>query len=796
MMSKRLFLSMLVLLLALLTACGAEPTATLPPTQAVQTWTASPQPTDTPLPPTDTLLPPTDIPSPTPVPVPVFEEADCPFDLPAGQVDGRTVECGYLEVLEDRADPVGRADSDSAMLRLAVAIFRHPDGDPEPDPVIYLEGGPGGSALEFASLSFGDLSAPIFAANRDLILFDQRGVGLSEPALDCPALTELSVELLDNEMDGEELTYQEMDDLYLETALACGEELRENADLSDYNSDASAADVDDLRRALGYDQVNLWGISYGTRLALEVIRDYPEGVRSVVLDSVVPPDVDTEVEGPANVARALDLLFASCAADEACNAAYPDLRAVFFDIVDRLNESPAAFPVTDALTGEVYDAIMNGDDMLGLLAQSLYQTDIIPMLPQIIYDASEGSYELLARIAGSLLAVREGMSDGMQYSVQCNEEVSFSSATAFEAALAEHPELEGLYASTDGEPATFALCAGWDAGQADASANEPVTSAIPALVMSGQFDPVTPPDWGRRAAETLANSAFFEYPGEGHGVSTGYGCAAQMMTAFLDDPDSVPDDSCIAEMGPPQFALPAAAAIELEPFVSEEMDISGAIPAGWEDQGNGVYLRGASSMDATVLIVQGGPISADELLGLYVELLALDEMPEIAGEREANGLTWMLYPIEFQGQPADIALTQHADGLALIVLLVSEPAEYEEMSEAVFLPVVDALVPLGQPAADVAHAFMQALKDADYGRAYELCDPSLQDEFGSTADLESWMQDNGIELVEWSFPERNVMEDMVQVLGLGTFAGEKQTIIEVLLVELDGEWMIVGFHFQ
>jgi len=440
MMSKRLFLSMLVLLLALLTACGAEPTATLPPTQAVQTWTASPQPTDTPLPPTDTLLPPTDIPSPTPVPVPVFEEADCPFDLPAGQVDGRTVECGYLEVLEDRADPVGRADSDSAMLRLAVAIFRHPDGDPEPDPVIYLEGGPGGSALEFASLSFGDLSAPIFAANRDLILFDQRGVGLSEPALDCPALTELSVELLDNEMDGEELTYQEMDDLYLETALACGEELRENADLSDYNSDASAADVDDLRRALGYDQVNLWGISYGTRLALEVIRDYPEGVRSVVLDSVVPPDVDTEVEGPANVARALDLLFASCAADEACNAAYPDLRAVFFDIVDRLNESPAAFPVTDALTGEVYDAIMNGDDMLGLLAQSLYQTDIIPMLPQIIYDASEGSYELLARIAGSLLAVREGMSDGMQYSVQCNEEVSFSSATAFEAALgAETP---------------------------------------------------------------------------------------------------------------------------------------------------------------------------------------------------------------------------------------------------------------------------------------------------------------------------------------------------------------------
>jgi hypothetical protein len=269
-----------------------------------------------------------------------------------------------------------------------------------------------------------------------------------------------------------------------------------------------------------------------------------------------------------------------------------------------------------------------------------------------------------------------------------------------------------------------------------------------------------------------------------------------MMTAFLEDPGTVPEDSCIAEMGPPQFALPAAAAIELEPFINEEMDISGVIPAGWEDQGNGVYLRGASSLDGTVLIVQGGPISADELLGLYVELLGLDGVPQSVGEREANGLTWMLYAIEFQGQPADIALAEQADGLALIVLLVSEPAEYEDMSEAVFLPVVDALVPLAQPAADVAHAFMQALKDADYARAYELCEASLQEEFGSPADLEAWMQDNGIDLVEWSFPERNLMEGMIQVLGLGTFAGDRQAAIEVLLVEVDGEWLVVGFHFQ
>jgi pimeloyl-ACP methyl ester carboxylesterase len=729
MTSKRLSLWLvLTILLAMIVACGAEPMPTSPPpTEAVQVLTETPlPPTNTPVVPADTPLAPMDTPSPTPAPIPVFEEADCPFELPKGEVDGRTVECGYLEVPEDRTDP------GTATLRLAVAIF-HPDGDPEPDPVIYLEGGPGGSALEFARLSFETLSAPVFAANRDLILFDQRGVGLSEPVLDCPALTQLGIELLDNEIGGEELTYQEMDDLYLETALACGEELRGIADLSDYDSDASAADVEDLRRALGYDQVNLWGISYGTRLALEVMRDYPDGVRSVVLDSVVPPDVDPQVEGPANVDRALALLLDSCATDEGCNAAYPELRTVLFDTVDRLNESPAAFPVTDALTGEVYDAVMNGDDMLGLLAQSLYQTDVIPLLPQIIYDASDGSYGLLARIAGSRLAVREGMSDGTQFSVQCNEEVSFSSATAFEAALAEHPELEGLYASADGEPATFALCDGWGAGQADASANEPVTSAVPALVMSGEFDPVTPPDWGRRAAETLENGAFFEYPGEGHGVSPGDGCAAEMMTAFLEDPDAVPEDACMVEMGPPQFALPAGATIEFEPFANEEMDISGVIPAGWEDQGNGVYLRGASSLDATVLIAQGAEVSADEVLGLYADAMELEDPLESVGERKANGMTWTLYAIDFQGQPTDIALTEQY-GQALIVLLMSEPGEREMMLESVFFPVVDALVPLAQPAANVVRDFKEALQTADYARAYELCDADLQEELGSVED--------------------------------------------------------------
>ena len=781
MMNRLLSLCMVMaLLLALVTACGTEPTPTsLPPTDVVQAAT------NTPLPLTNTPEP---TEAPTPLPIPVFEEAACPFDLPPGQVDGRTVECGYLEVPEDRADP------SSATLRLAVAIFRHPDSDPEPDPVIYLEGGPGGSALEFASLSFSDLAAPVFAANRDLILFDQRGVGLSEPALDCPKLLELGIELLDNEIDGRVLTYPEMDDLYLETALSCGTDLQQIANLADYNSIENAADVEDLRRALGYDQVNLWGISYGTRLALEVMRDYPDGVRSVVLDSVFPPDVDSEAEGPANIARALDVLFAGCQADAACSAAYTDLRYVLYDTVDRLNETPADFTVTNPLTGEEYDAVMNGDDMLGLIAQSLYQTSVIPLLPKIIYDASAGGYDLIGRISGVLLATQEGMSDGMHFSVQCNEEIPFSSETAFEATLADHPELEGLFPEIGGEPMSYALCAGWNSGKAGPTADEPVTSDIATLVMSGEYDPVTPPDWGRRAALTLPNSFFFEYPGLGHGTSPGTGCPSEMMTAFLIDPGAAPDDACIAEMGPPAFVVPVdAGAVVLEPFVDEELDIAGVVPTGWTDQSNGVYTRGASDLDATVLIQQGGPLSAEEILGLYVELLELGEAPEIVGEREANGLTWSLYELEYQDLPANIALTEQY-GQALIAFLVSEPGEHETMLDSVFFPVVDALVPLGQSAAHVANAFVTALRDADYERAFELCDASLQDEFGSAADLEEWILSSGIEPVEWSFLQRDLVDETVQLFGNATFAGGQQASIEMVLVQVDGEWLVAGFH--
>ncbi len=686
--SAAVVLLIAALLLPLISACGREPEATLPPaTEPPPAATDTPLPEPTALPtasPEPTLTPTTE---PTPTPAASFRGAPCPFDLPAGQEEGETVECGFLTVPEDRSDP------ESPTIDLAVAIF-HPGGEPEPDPIIYLEGGPGGSGLELIQYTFSTLFEPVLAAGRDLIVFDQRGVGFSEPALECPGMRELNLELLDEEIDGERVSDEDALAMIMDEALACREDLGEEAELEDYHTAASAADVEDLRLALGFDEVNLWGTSYGTWLALEVMRRYPEGIRSVVLDSVYPPDVDLLAETPTNAARSIDLLFEACEADEGCNSAYPDLRDVYVDTVERLNAEPASFEITNPLTGDSYDLLMTGDNLAALLFQFLYGTEIIPVLPRILVDASQGTYTDIARLMGSLLATGQAVSSGQQITVLCHDEIAFGSEERFEQAIAEHPELERAFQDSILGEVGVQLCAQWQVGQADDTLTEAVTSDLPTLVMSGEFDPVTPPAWGERVAATLANGHFFEYPGVGHGASAVAGCPQEMMLAFLEDPSAAPDDACIEAMEDWQFVVPGGeAAIELVPFESETFGIQGVVPEGWTEAQPGVYARGTSAVDAAVLLEQAAPATEAQMLDLLTQQLGLGTSPESTGQREANGLTWSLYAAEVQGLAIDFALAE-GDGKTLLVLLQSSPEEREALYEAVFLPAVDALVPM------------------------------------------------------------------------------------------------------
>jgi pimeloyl-ACP methyl ester carboxylesterase len=471
-----------------------------------------------------------------------FQPAACRFVLPEGVREGVDVECGYLSVLEQRDSTGGR------VIMLAVAIFHPPGGATHADPVVFLAGGPGASALEPMRYQFEVMSEPIFAAGRDLVVFDQRGVGLSRPALDCPAYDDLIIDLIDREVDGQPISDERAGTLVMDALRTCRGELAEAADLSAYNSAASAADVEDLRLALGYAEINLWGGSYGTRLALEVMRRYPDGLRSVVLDAVYPPDVDLYVQAPANFERALDGLFEACAANPICSSAHPDLRATFFDTVARLNTTPVLLETEDPFTNEVRRTWLNGNSVLALTFQLLYDSRLRYLLPEQFEAAAQGDYRAFELAITALTHMASISSRGMMLSVQCHEEIVFSSIGAFEAEAARHPALAGMYASSLLGGLAYRACEVWDVGRAEASANEPVSGDLPTLLMAGEFDPITPPAWARHAAETLTHAYLFEYPGVGHGASGFPGCPQQMLIAFLEDPLSPPADACIEDM--------------------------------------------------------------------------------------------------------------------------------------------------------------------------------------------------------------------------------------------------------
>jgi pimeloyl-ACP methyl ester carboxylesterase len=516
-------------LIVSLTACGGEPLLS----SQVMVETPAFYPTSPPAYPARSASPGT------------FQPTACRFALPDDLQEGEDVECGYLTVKEGRGDEENQS---SRLIQLAVAIFHPSGGATHPDPVIYLSGGPGASALELIRYQFEALSEAVFTSGRDLIVFDQRGVGLSQPALDCPGFDELSLDLMDREVDGSPVSEDEILDLYLASLETCRVELSKTADLTAYNTAASARDVNELIQALGYQEANLWGGSYGTRLALEVMRRYPDPLRSVVLEAVYPPDVDLYVEAPANFNRALEKLFEACASNQVCNRAYPDLREVFFDTVSHLNSQPVLREIENPFTGEKYQGWMDGNTLLGLTFQLLYDSRIRYLIPQYIYAASQDDYTTFDLTRGSLIGLIKLSSRGMMFSVQCHDELPFSSPDEFHAALSSYSELGTMYDSSLLGGMAYRACETWGAGVADPTANQPVTSDLPTLVMSGEFDPITPPEWGQRAARHLENSYSFEFPGAGHGASGAGSCPRQMMIAFLDQPAIKPDSSCMSQM--------------------------------------------------------------------------------------------------------------------------------------------------------------------------------------------------------------------------------------------------------
>jgi pimeloyl-ACP methyl ester carboxylesterase len=450
-----------------------------------------------------------------------FQITSCPFKLAAGVVEGKDVVCGYLRVPADHSHPQGPA------IRLAVAIFKTSYSNPAADPVVDLQGGPGTQLLATIGPVLTPTNLPHFQlGDRDLILLDQRGVGYSQPSLSCQAN---------------------------ETLLACHDRLvRQGINLSDYTTIQNAEDVHDLVRALGYHQVTLWGISYGTRLALTVMRLFPADIRSVVLDSTSPPQVNIETGFPAATQRSFDTLFRGCAANPYCNQHYPHLQAVFARLVSDLNQHPATVQVTNPQTGKLVSGVITGDDVVNGLRNGLYDTALIPKLPKVIYQLANHDYSQVVALSEAANAALGSDTVGMFYSIECGEDIAFTTPQAMPAAV-QMVEPETRHYFLTALQADYADCQLWNVQPVPAVQKQPVTSAIPTLILAGEYDPTTTPAYGMLAARTLSRNYFFLFPGTGHGVVGRNSCATSMFLAFLELPTEKPDTTCMSGVGEPLF---------------------------------------------------------------------------------------------------------------------------------------------------------------------------------------------------------------------------------------------------
>lgn len=483
---------------------------------------------------------------------PTFIQAPCMFELSGQQAPEEIgVVCGYVTVPEQHAIP------DGPTIEIAVAIIpvqatsTEEAGIPEAaaDPLFVAQGGPGGSTISFfgeAILEYGDFAD----IGREVVLIEQRGTYYSKPNLLC---IDEEIALLDELLEAIDLTDEQYEQRALASEQACRNRLLdEGVNLAAYNSLENAADMETVRQALGYEIFNFYGVSYGTLLGLHLMRDYPEHVRSVILDAVVPTQTPFLAETARSSDRAFDELFDTCAADEECAAAFPNLEERFYKLVAELNENPAPITLTDDETGRSYDTVYTGDDLISTLFSNLYVTSALSNLPLIIYQIEQGEMDYV-ELDLSFRIFDRTFSTGMYNSVICAEDYDMPREVS--AAEGIHPfVLENKQESVD---SFLQSCDRWDVPPLDASVNLAVQSDIPTLVLSGQFDPITPPAFGETAALTLPNSYVYTLPATGHGAATDNDCAAQIVKQFLTNPSQEPVANCIDSVPAIDFVTPA-----------------------------------------------------------------------------------------------------------------------------------------------------------------------------------------------------------------------------------------------
>jgi pimeloyl-ACP methyl ester carboxylesterase len=434
--------------------------------------------------------------------------------------------CGTLDVFEDRDAKTGRK------IPLKIIVFPALKRTAAKDPLFFLAGGPGQGAAAIAGLGR-DLMRRI-GADRDLVFVDQRGTGKSNP-LECKPPK--------GEEDDDDETRA------VARLKACMEKLKEKADLTKYTTTIAMDDLDDVRQFLGYDKINLYGGSYGTRAAIVYARRHTAHTRAVILDGVAPTDMRLPLYMARDSQRALDLLFRDCAAQKSCNDHFPNLP----QRLEKLLAAPAKkVRYIHPRTGLEKEADIKRLTLGGILFATLYSPKVAALVPLLIEQAEKGVYSGFFALNAAFDTSATTIAQGMHFSVVCAED-----APRIEPGSIAKETLN-TFLGTEMANMRLKACEFWPKGKVDPDyfVNAPID--LPTLILSGELDPVTPPSWGQQIASTWKNARHLTVPATGHGAA-GAGCVPKLMAQFLNEGTAANlNPACIEQVKRPPFILSPA----------------------------------------------------------------------------------------------------------------------------------------------------------------------------------------------------------------------------------------------
>lgn len=431
--------------------------------------------------------------------------------------------CGVHRVYEDREARQGRS------IDLRVAVVPALAASPRSDPLVLLVGGPG-QAATLAGVAVVEALRKV-RQRRDIVLVDQRGTGQSNP-LRCEA---------DRSVPLDELFAPRPE---VAKTRACLDAL--DADTRLYATPTAMDDLDEVRAALGYEQLNLWGGSYGTRAALVYLRRYPQRVRSLILDGSAPASLKLPLYAARDAQRALELTYSDCQNDPDCQRAFPEARVEFERLLAALDEAPFDARVTHPRTGVDTPLRIERAGVAAAVRNLLYLPQLAGLLPLAVQRARSGDF-------GAFIASADAFADGvdlatgMFLSVVCAEDVPRFDAAEADAAM------RGTFLAGAWLHDMRDQCQAWPAALLPADYHQPVDSDVPSLLLSGNLDPVTPPSWGEEVASHLSRSRHIVVPGAGHGT-TSLGCIPELVAEFIEslDPHAL-DVACVRRLTRPAF---------------------------------------------------------------------------------------------------------------------------------------------------------------------------------------------------------------------------------------------------